>query len=106
MQLALVQGTATATVKHPSLRRQRLLVAQRLDAKGEAAGDPQLILDQLGARAGDTVIISSDGRGLRELLDDTTSPARWYTLGIVDSASGNAAIDVQDGKSGKGAARS
>jgi ethanolamine utilization protein EutN len=91
MQLARVQGSATATIKHPSLEGQRLLVGQRMDAAGQPGGDPQLIVDQLGAGVGDTVMISSDGRGLRELLGDGTSPARWYTLGIVDQASDKAA---------------
>ena len=30
------------------------------------------------------VMITSDGLGLREMLKDDTSPARWWTLGIID----------------------
>ena len=84
MQLALIEGTATSTVKHPSLQGWRLLVAQPLGSEGEAAGDPVLVVDRHGARAGDRVIISSDGKGLRQMLADDTSPARWWTLGIAD----------------------
>ena len=84
MQLAIVQGRATATVKHKSLAGVKLLVCQTLDIAGKPTGDPILALDKLGAGHGDTVIISSDGLGLRELLKDNTSPARWWTLGIVD----------------------
>jgi len=43
------------------------------------------MIDQLGAGQNDVVIISSDGRGLRELLGHDNSPARWFTIGIVDS---------------------
>ncbi|MAE62002.1 MAG: ethanolamine utilization protein EutN [Planctomycetaceae bacterium] len=85
MQLALVQGRATTTVRHRSLEGQKLLVCQQLDVAGDPSGDPILAVDQLGAGAGDVVIISSDGLGLRELLRDNNSPVRWWTLGIVDA---------------------
>ena len=84
MLLARVKGRATATVKHPSLERQKLLVCLRLDPAGTPGGDPLLVVDQQGAGRGDTVMISSDGRGVRDLLGDTTTPVRWFTLGIVD----------------------
>jgi len=84
MQLAFVQGRATSTVKHSSLERAKLLVCQPLDINAKPTGDPVLVVDQLGAGAGDVVMISSDGLGLRELLKDDNSPARWWTQGIVD----------------------
>ncbi|MEX0775308.1 MAG: EutN/CcmL family microcompartment protein [Phycisphaeraceae bacterium] len=84
MQLAHVQGRATSTVKHPSLAGARLLVCQLLDAAGQPAGDPVLALDKLGAGRGDKVILTSDGLGLREMLGKPNSPARWWTLGLVD----------------------
>ncbi|MEX0654196.1 MAG: EutN/CcmL family microcompartment protein [Phycisphaeraceae bacterium] len=84
MQHALVYGRATSTVKHPSLAGRKLLVCQPLGNEGQPAGDPVLAVDNLGAGAGDRVILTSDGAGLRELLNDNTSPARWWTLGIVD----------------------
>jgi microcompartment protein CcmK/EutM len=84
MQLALVQGRATSTVKHRSLAGAKLLVCQLLGNEGQASGDPVLAVDKLGAGAGDRVILTSDGLGLRELLGDNTSPVRWWTLGIVD----------------------
>ncbi len=85
MQLALIQGNATSTVRHPSLRGQRLLIGQQMNAQLQPTGDPQLMLDQLGAGVGDVVLISSDGRGLRDLLGHNNSPARWYTIGLLDS---------------------
>jgi len=84
VQLAIVQGRATSVVKHPSLNKWRLLVCQPLGNTGEAYGDPLLALDHHGAGTGDRVMISSDGRGLRDRMNDPTSPARWWTLGIVD----------------------
>jgi len=84
MQLAKVQGRATSTVKHRSLQGQKLLICQLLSSENTPAGDPVLAVDSLGAGAGDTVILTSDGLGLRNLLNDNNSPVRWWTLGIAD----------------------
>jgi len=84
MQSARVEARATSTVKHASLAGVRLLVCQPLGPAGAPAGDPVLALDKLGAGRGDRVMLTSDGRGLRELLGSSNSPARWWTLGIVD----------------------
>lgn len=84
MQLAIVQGRATTTVRHKSLAGVKLLVCSLLDVAGKPSGDPVLAVDRLGAGAGDKVILTSDGLGLRELLKDNNSPARWWTMGIVD----------------------
>ena len=84
MQHARVHGRATSTVKHASLAGRKLLICQPLGGDGQPAGDPVLAVDNLGAGRGDRVILTSDGLGLRELLGSSTSPARWWTLGIVD----------------------
>jgi len=87
MQLAIVRGRATSTVKHPSLEGAKLLVCQLLGNEWQAVGDPILALDRIGAGQGDVVTITSDGLGLREMLNCDNSPARWWTLGIVDEES-------------------
>ena len=85
MQLATVIGNATATTKHPSMEGWRLLVVQPYLADGETAdGEPLLAVDSYGAGHGDRVLISSDGRGTRELLGSDQTPVRWMVLGIRD----------------------
>ncbi len=85
MQLARVIGNATATVRHPSMQGWKLLVVQALAPDGRSPdGEPVLAVDNLGAGAGELVIISSDGRGTRELLKSQTTPVRWSVLGIAD----------------------
>ena len=80
-----VIGIATSTVKHPSMEGWKLLVVQPLLADGGTPdGDPVLVVDRLGAGRGETVVISSDGRGTRELLGHNNTPVRWSTLGIPD----------------------
>ena len=56
MQLANIIGNATATVKHPTLKGQKLLIAQPLGASGSADGDPVLMIDHLGCGIGDQII--------------------------------------------------
>ena len=86
MQLARIIGTATATIKHPSLVGARLLVVQPLMADRRSPdGDPQLAVDTVAAAVGDTVVITSDGRLLREILKSDATPARWSTIGLVDT---------------------
>jgi len=85
MHLARILGTATATVKHPSLAGTRLLVVQPLMADGSSPdGDPQLAVDTVAAGVGDTVVITSDGRLLREILKCDATPARWSTIALLD----------------------
>ena len=49
MQLGLVIGTATATVKHPTFQGERLLVVQLETPSGRPDGEPILAFDRLGA---------------------------------------------------------
>jgi ethanolamine utilization protein EutN len=85
MQLGLVIGTATATIKHPSMNGWKLLVVQPQMNDGRTPdGDPQLAVDNLGAGIGQQVMISSDGAGTRELLGVEATPVRWSVIGIPD----------------------
>lgn len=85
MQMALVVGTATSTVKHATLSGQKLLVVQPLLADGRGAdGDPQIAIDAVGAGKGERVMITSDGRFVRELVKQESTPIRWSAIGIAD----------------------
>jgi ethanolamine utilization protein EutN len=85
MFLGRVMGSATATVKHPSMEGWKLLLVKAQQADGRAIeGDPILVVDSLGAGKGELVMITSDGIGARELLHGPNSPVRWSVLGICD----------------------
>ncbi len=84
MKLARILGYATATIKHPSLNGQRLMLAQTVSPDGEPDGPPQLVIDPFGAALHQSVVLSSDGAESRELVGDPLSPARWNILGIID----------------------
>jgi bacterial microcompartment shell vertex protein len=85
MQIGLVVGTATSTVKHSTLSGWKLLVVQPLMADGRSPdGDPQLVIDQMGAGRGQHVVMNSEGRAIREMMKTEKAPVRWSVMGIVD----------------------
>lgn len=86
MQLARVLGTATATIKHASMKGCKLLVVQPYLADGGTPdGDPLLAVDMVGAGRGESVLITSDGRHTREVLKADATPVRWSVIGIKDA---------------------
>jgi len=88
MQLAEVIGRSTSTVKHPSLNGWRMLIVQPLGSSGQDDGEPVIAIDDLGSGRGDRVIITSDGRHVRELTKSDSSPVRWAVIGITDRSPG------------------
>ena len=84
MLLCRVEGSATSTIRHPSLKGWRLLICQPLSDTGELNGLPLLCLDCLGAGEGQIVIASSDGKSVREKIGDPHTPARYMTIAIID----------------------
>jgi ethanolamine utilization protein EutN len=85
MFIARIDGCITSTVKHKSLVGYRLLVAQRLELDGKPSGEPQVVLDILGAGRGSQVMITSDGDLARQTLNDNTTPSRFFVVGIIDT---------------------
>ncbi len=84
MRLARIKGHVTSTVKHPSFNGCRLLLAQPVDNKNKPEGDPQIVIDELGAGINQIVLLCSDGSYARGYLEDSQSPARYWVMGLVD----------------------
>jgi len=83
MQIGLVLGTATATVKHPTFAGERLLVVQMLTVDEKPDGEPLLVLDRIGAGVGDRVLAVNDAQFVQENLG-WTCPAYWSVVGLPD----------------------
>ena len=77
------------------LRRRHRPVLLILDSFGDLVyscrpdevspdGDPILAIDGVGAGPGELVILTSDGRGARELMKTESTPVRWTICGICD----------------------
>ena len=84
MFLARVEGTVTATRKHPSFEGWRLVICQPIGKDGRPEGVPQIAFDAHGAGLHQKVVISSDGAAARKAVGDEKSPARWTIVGVVD----------------------
>ena len=87
MQLGLVLGNATSTIKHVTFQAERLLVVALQTAHGGDDGEPVLAFDWLGAGKGDVVVVTNDGIALQERLGRTT-PGRWSVIGLSDPSRG------------------
>jgi ethanolamine utilization protein EutN len=85
MQTARVLGHATATVKHPSMEGWKLVVLQPLDINDQPDEFPQLAIDPLGARQGDTVFFTSDTKYIQQITGRRDSPIRFSVQGILDN---------------------
>ncbi len=84
MQVGMVVGTATSTVKHPSLERWKMLIVQLLGVDDKPDGEPVIAVDTLGAGRGQRVLLTSDGQETRLLLKSDTTPVRFNVMGIQD----------------------
>lgn len=84
MQRAVTIGTTNASIKHPSMRGSKMLIVQPVMADGSLDGDPLIAIDGVGAGPGDTVMITSDGRYGRKVLNSKINPVRWTVIGIED----------------------
>jgi ethanolamine utilization protein EutN len=84
MILARVAGRITSTIHHRDLTGRKLLVCDKLDARGEPAGGYVIAIDLVGAGAGETVIILDEGNGARQLIGVKDMPVRSVVVGIVD----------------------
>lgn len=84
MLMCRVEGSATSTIRHPSLKGWRLLICQPLDGDRENSGLPILCLDDLGAGKHQIVIVTSDGKSVRERIGCANTPARYMSIAILD----------------------
>ena len=63
----------------------KLLIVQPTLADGKSPdGFPLVAIDTIGAGTGERVVITSDGKATRELVNADATPVRWSVLGIAD----------------------
>jgi ethanolamine utilization protein EutN len=87
MRLCRVTGNVVATVKHPTYRGHKLMIVQPLDEAQRDAGPTFLAVDLVQAGPGDTVLVMSEGNGVRQILKEQKLPIRSVIVGIVDAVS-------------------
>lgn len=84
MLLARIDGHATASIGHPSLKGQKIVFCTPINEKGETAGSPFAALDPIGGGLHAKVFITTDGSWTQELVGDDQSPLRNQVMGIID----------------------
>jgi ethanolamine utilization protein EutN len=84
MILARVDGLATATVAHPSLKGQKIILCTPMNEDGEPSGMPVAAIDPFGAGRHSLVFITTDGQWSQGTVHDDHSPIRNQVLGIID----------------------
>jgi len=91
VRLCRVLGSVVSTVKHPAYRAQTLLVVQPIDEHGADLGTSFVAVDRAQAGPGDTVVVLTEGNGVRQILQlGDVVPIRSLVVGIVD------AVDVPE----------
>jgi microcompartment protein CcmK/EutM len=74
-----------AAVKHPAYAGHPLFVVQPVDETGKDVGNSFVAIDNAQAGVGDTVIVLTEGNGVRQILEQgDIVPIRSMIVGIVD----------------------
>jgi len=79
-----VVGDVVATIKHPHLEQQKLLLVQPLTADGAPVGKVILAVDRAQAGPGDRVLVLDEGNGAAQVLGRPRGAVRTVIVGIVD----------------------
>jgi ethanolamine utilization protein EutN len=85
MRCCRVVGPMWAAVKHPAYAGRPLFVVQPVDEAGKNMGNSFVAIDHVQAGVGDTVIVLTEGNGVRQILQmGDIVPIRSMIVGIVD----------------------
>ena len=84
MILGKVSGTIHSTINHEFYDNRKLLFVDKLDLDGKPTGAYLISVDQVGARAGETVLVIDEGNSARSIVKDDMAPLRSIIVGIVD----------------------
>jgi len=84
MILGKVSGAIHSTINHKFYDNRKLLVVDKLDLDGKPTREYLIAVDQVGAGAGETVLVIDEGNSARSIVKDEMAPLRSIIVGIVD----------------------
>jgi ethanolamine utilization protein EutN len=84
MILGKVCGAIHSTINHEFYENRKLLMVDLLDMQGELTGDYLIAVDEVGAGAGELVLVIDEGNSARQVVRDDMGPIRSIIVGIVD----------------------
>jgi len=89
MILGKVCGAIHSTINHKFYDNRKLLVVDKFDLDGKPTGAYLIAVDQVGAGAGETVLVIDEGNSARSIVKDDMAPLRSIIVGIVDQVNIN-----------------
>jgi len=95
MKIARVVGNVLATVKHPALRAERLLLIVDEGPDGALGGQPRLALDRVDAGEGDRVLVLDEGNSAAQVLGRARGPVRTVIVGVIDEVESFSVQDIR-----------
>jgi microcompartment protein CcmK/EutM len=84
MFLARVVGEVVATIKHPHLAAQRLLLVRPERTTGRPQVAPMIAVDTVDSGIGDRVLVADEGNTAAQVLGKPRGPVRTVIVGVVD----------------------
>jgi ethanolamine utilization protein EutN len=85
MIIGKVTGTVVTTISHSHYKNRRLLVVQPLVMPGDKVDEDFIALDTTQAGIGDTVLVTREGNGARQVLQNPDACIISIIVGIIDS---------------------
>ena len=90
MKLGKVVGNVVSTINTSHFERRTLLLVDLVGPDGAPSGGYQIAVDNIGAGAGETVLLLDEGNGARQVLGAPGAPIRTVVIGIVDEVTDSA----------------
>ena len=87
MNIGVVRGTITASVKHPSYSGRSLMLVEIINPDGSLTGKELIAVDTVQAGVGDRVLVLKEGNSTRAILKGKELPILELIVGIVDHVS-------------------
>ncbi len=84
MFLARVVGEVVATVKHPHLAGQKLLLVRPELTPGKPQPAAVIAVDTVDSGVGDRVLVADEGNAAAQVLHLPRGPVRTVIVGVVD----------------------
>lgn len=84
MFLARVVGEVVATIKHPELAAQKLLLVRGVNPDGGPTPRLMIALDTVDAGPGDQVLVADEGNSAAQVLHRGRGAVRTVIVGVVD----------------------
>jgi len=82
--MARVIGTLVSTIKHPSHQDFKLLFVQPVDYRGRPVEQSFVAIDSAQAGQGDYVLVVEEGKGVRQVLENTKVACEAVIVGVID----------------------